>query len=397
MIPATSSTPNKDPTMRAAPPGRTVPRLTAAVAFLSLVPATPAQFLAKAPISSPPSAGYHLSVPFYTSPVLVLEDLAGRTAHVWSTPSLGWQFSSMAKPLSSGHVLTELTHQLQQRKRIVELSWRGDVVWEYEPPANRRLHHEFTRLANGDTLLVTSELESLPSLASVPVLDDIVTVVTPRGQTVWEWSSAAHYKEMPITRNGWKSLVPRGATEATLFHLNSADILPPNRWEATDPRFAAGNVLASFRELNLVVIIDRATGAIVWTMHNVTIGQHHVRMLDEDLDGAGHLLLFDNGGTGGAPPLPYRPYSRALEIDPTTQDIVWSYGDAPGEELFSPIMGSVQRLPNGNTLITAATSGRSFEITQTGNVVWERNNGRTYRAYRAPLGWPTGVIRAFRW
>jgi len=155
--------------------------------------------------------------------------------------------------------------------------------------------------------------------------------------------------------------------------------------------------MVSFRELNLVTIIDRVTGDIVWYMHNVTVGQHHVRMLTRQSQGAGNLLLFDNGGSAGAPPLRYRPYSRAVEIDPSTQTIVWSYGHRRGEELFSEFMSSVQRLPNGNTLITAGKTGRSLEITRSGRVVWQHNSGMTYRAYRAPLDWQTSSLPPFRW
>ena len=38
---------------------------------------------------------------------------------------------------------------------------------------------------------------------------------------------------------------------------------------------------------------------------------------------------------------------------------------------FSPYMGSVQRLWNGNTLICESAFGRLFEVTPDGDVVWE--------------------------
>jgi hypothetical protein len=34
-------------------------------------------------------------------------------------------------------------------------------------------------------------------------------------------------------------------------------------------------------------------------------------------------------------------------------------------------MGSAQRLPNGNTLVTESAFGRIFEVDQTGQVRWE--------------------------
>ena len=38
---------------------------------------------------------------------------------------------------------------------------------------------------------------------------------------------------------------------------------------------------------------------------------------------------------------------------------------------FSPFMGSAERLPNGNTLITESDYGRALEVTPGGETVWE--------------------------
>jgi hypothetical protein len=40
-------------------------------------------------------------------------------------------------------------------------------------------------------------------------------------------------------------------------------------------------------------------------------------------------------------------------------------------DLFSKTLGSVQRLPNGNTLISESENGRAVEVTREGRVVWE--------------------------
>jgi hypothetical protein len=79
----------------------------------------------------------------------------------------------------------------------------------------------------------------------------------------------------------------------------------------------------------------------------------------------GRMLIFDNEGwaRGGA------KLSRALEFDPITQEIKWSYAGPP--DFHSAICGLVQRLPNGNTLITVSTEGRVIEVTPEGRVVWE--------------------------
>jgi Arylsulfotransferase (ASST) len=64
-------------------------------------------------------------------------------------------------------------------------------------------------------------------------------------------------------------------------------------------------------------------------------------------------------------------YSRVIAVDRRTRAITWQYRDAPPENFFTPFMGSAQRLPNGNTLVTESAFGRIFEVTRTGQVCWE--------------------------
>ena len=56
--------------------------------------------------------------------------------------------------------------------------------------------------------------------------------------------------------------------------------------------------------------------------------------------------------------------SRALEVDPFTQQILWRYGEAEGQGFYSMSGGFIQRLPNGNTLIVSSNEGRAFEVTR---------------------------------
>ena len=82
-----------------------------------------------------------------------------------------------------------------------------------------------------------------------------------------------------------------------------------------------------------------------------------------------------------------------LEINPVTLELVWSYTNP---RFFSTNISSAQRLPGGNTLITAGAGGRSFEVTRDGAIVWEymyptfsgaNATNAVYRAYRIPYAW----------
>jgi outer membrane protein assembly factor BamB len=60
-----------------------------------------------------------------------------------------------------------------------------------------------------------------------------------------------------------------------------------------------------------------------------------------------------------------------IEVDPKTNTVVWEYFDEMRPAFFSPYMGAAQRLPNGNTHITESATGRLFDVTPQGEVVWE--------------------------
>ena len=91
------------------------------------------------------------------------------------------------------------------------------------------------------------------------------------------------------------------------------------------------------------------------------MGQHSVEPL-----ASGNVLLFDNNGNYNGP-----AGSRVMEFDPETMEIVWQYEGTKDDPLKSVLRASVQRLGNGNTLITESQGGRLIEVTPEGKVVWQ--------------------------
>ena len=137
-------------------------------------------------------------------------------------------------------------------------------------------------------------------------------------------------------------------------------------------------------------------------------------MIPKGLPGEGNILVFDNGGWAGyglpdrmskdGSKTDKRDYSRIVEFDPITLQVVWEYTGAnmggPGmapmvanTKFYSQLVSSAQRLPNGNTLITEGCCCRLFEVTADKEVVWEYyapfdfNNPFIYRAYRYPYSY----------
>ena len=103
----------------------------------------------------------------------------------------------------------------------------------------------------------------------------------------------------------------------------------------------------------------------------------------------GNVLVFDNGSHRLHHPL---PFSRVIEIDRQSNQIVWEYQDNPSYNFFSPYISGARRLPNGNTLITEGMFGRMFQVTGSGEVVWEYVNPYFHPT---PDGWlVNSVFRA---
>jgi hypothetical protein len=125
--------------------------------------------------------------------------------------------------------------------------------------------------------------------------------------------------------------------------------------------------------MSTIGVVDRDSGDIVWAwgsgpgeldgQHQPTLIPDRHPLTGEPMPGAGHILVFDNGRYE-------RSYSRVIEIDPTTNQIVWS---SPTDWHSWHVSGA-ERLPNGNTLICDGPAGRLFEITPEGDAVWEYVN-----------------------
>ena len=235
---------------------------------------------------------------------------------------------------------------------IRELDWDSNLVWEYHNPTLRR-HH---RLPNGNNLMLlqrdrisaelTKRVRGGFATASDPeqMFGDQVVEVAPDGAEVNAWHSADHLDPekdeiCPLeNRAAWG-----GANDLT----SSPD---------------GSTFLISFRILDTVALVDRGTGEFTWKWGPGIIShQHHPTYLDN-----GNVLLLDNGSHRRG-----LSYSRVIEVDPASSEIVWQYQAKPMASFFTHFTGGAQRLPNGNTLITEGMAGRLFEVTPSGETVWE--------------------------
>jgi hypothetical protein len=110
--------------------------------------------------------------------------------------------------------------------------------------------------------------------------------------------------------------------------------------------------------------------------------QHSAHWIPEGLPGAGHMLVFNNGGNR-----PDGSYSSVDEVILPLKDdgtyereeyvafgperATWSYSAEDKSSFFSPLISGTQRLPNGNTLICSGNAGVIFEVTSDKEIVWQ--------------------------
>ncbi|HWM95088.1 MAG TPA: arylsulfotransferase family protein [Thermoanaerobaculia bacterium] len=230
---------------------------------------------------------------------------------------------------------------------IVKLDARSNVLW------SRRggFHHDLQVLDGGRIWVLDREGKLLPRINPAEgVLEDFVTVLSPDGEVVRRISLLEAFE-----RSRFGPLLERMERAGDIFHTNTLEVL--------DGRFGfrKGNVLLSVLKLDALAVLDPEREEIVWARTGSWRRQHQPTFLDD-----GNILLFDNRGPGGES-------SRVIEIDPRTLEIRWQFG-GPEVDLFSKTLGSCQRLPNGNTLITESENGRALEVTRDGRVVWEFHN-----------------------
>lgn len=281
----------------------------------------------------------------------------------------------------------------QMRHIIREYSWDGEVVWEHSLPD--AAHHDIRKLPNGNILTVYMEyvpeevlIRKLgPRYRRAQLRADVVVELSPEGEVVWKWKA---YEHLPLTDCGartcpkWTAKKLDGRDRFDWTHVNTVNVLPPNRWyDEGDQRFRPGNIMIFPRNFWSALIVDRETGEVVWRYHGDykggISGGHESYMIPKGVPGAGNILIFDNGRV--------RNESVVLEVDPVSKELVWIYEN--GTEFFSRVAGSAQRLPNGNTLVSEDVTGRVFEVSADGEIVWSHHlyKHRINRAHRYPLGY----------
>ena len=236
---------------------------------------------------------------------------------------------------------------------LVKLDRCSNVLWS----APNQAHHDLQLQPGGEIYTLVRTAHVRPDIdPATPVLEDYVAVLGRDGKELRRVSLLDALKESEF-RAHWEG---RKQRIGDVFHTNSVDVL---RGEPVDGEtlFIPGRVLVSILHLDMVALLDMESERFVWVHQGSFDAQHDAQVL-----AGGRLLMFDNQGLGKA--------SRALELKLPSGEIAWEYRGDRDHPFYSNTRGRVQRFANGNTLITETDSGRAFEVTRGGEIVWEYFN-----------------------
>lgn len=208
--------------------------------------------------------------------------------------------------------------------------------------------HDIEFLENGNVALFIYDREPFDmspygGLANAQVIHIVIQELDPDHNVVFEWDSRDYYF---IT----DTFVSTGTAVIDYAHTNAIE-------EDSD-----GNFLISNRNMSEITKIDRLTGEIIWRLGGKNndftfidddtlpdVGafsfQHDIRRLPN-----GNITIFDNAnqfideGLRGSRGVEYE-----LDESAKTATLIREFRTDP--ETYSGFMGSLQRLPNGNTVV----------------------------------------------
>ncbi|MCA8942201.1 MAG: aryl-sulfate sulfotransferase, partial [Planctomycetes bacterium] len=295
----------------------------------------------------------------------------------------------------------------------------GTVAWDYRYNTPSRVaHHDVELLPNGNVLMIAWGARSAPvmiangrdpAITTIPVFwpDHVVEVrqTSPYdGEIVWRWDIFDHVvQDFDPNRANYGVIADNPQLLNINYpynvpsfgdynHVNSVDYDPAHDW-----------IVLSAPQQDELWIIDHSTttaeaaghtggargkgGDILYRWGNPEaygrgtpadrklFKQHAPLVIPPGYPGAGNIIIFNNRPPGGSQvveiQLPIDASGNIVE-PPAGQPYgpsapVWTFAN---QLLNSINISSAERLPNGNTLICSGAQGWIFEITSSGQLVW---------------------------
>ena len=382
-------------------------------------------------VNEPDATRGYVLIPGGFNNYIHLIDHLGRVAHSWRLEDM----VSHAKLLDNGNLLIGYGLENAAVDSIRELAPDSSIIWQYTHPDTihhdflKMPNGNVLMLMSGvktmeEAIAAGVNPDSVPSTGmDYDYLIEVRPTGTEGGEIVWKWSTWDYLvQDFDASRENYgnpsdhpelidvnyilKSIVnvsrDAGNTPLDWLHANAIDYNP-----------ALEHIMISPRNFSELWIIDRSAstedaptrkggnsgkgGALLYrwgnprAYKNGTVAdqrlfwQHHTQWIAPGLPGEGNILVFNNGyelDLGKDP----RFYSSIDEIVPPVDRYryrrepgeayppaapIWTYTAEKPMDFYSRLISSVQRLPNGNTLICEGMSGNVFQVTPDGRTVWQ--------------------------
>jgi formylglycine-generating enzyme required for sulfatase activity len=371
--------------------------------------------------------GYTLFAPKHHTMTYLLDN-EGRAVHRWDSQ---YEPGQSVYLLENGHLLHCCFTKNKgftsggEGGRLEEFDWDGNLVWEFEYSSDQYLsHHDIKPLPNGNVLVLAVEKKSYEEcvaagfdprmLRDQQLFPEHFIEVQPTrpkgGKIVWEWHVWDHLiQDNDASKAGFGTI----AEHPELIDVNCNGRPVPAFWNHGNSiayNAQLDQIILSARGCNEIWVIDHSTtteeaaghsggrsgkgGDLLYRWGNSAayrrgtaddrqlFQQHDAQWIPEGSPGAGHILIFNNGLDRGystveeiVPPLGSDGKYSLAPGKPFGPDApVWRYQAKNPTEFYSSEISGAHRLPNGNTLICAGVRGTFFEVTPSGETVWQYVN-----------------------
>ena len=228
--------------------------------------------------------------------------------------------------------------------------------------------HDFQILSNGNYLLMGTE-DTIMDLSAYHVFAHNGSAGSPNATV-----KCGVIQELDVNKNvvfEWHCKDYYHFADVDTAFLNTPNAVDWTHFNAVEQDMD-GNILVSVRHFNEVTKINHTTGDVIWrlggnanqfTFLNDTthfIAQHDIRRIAN-----GNYTIFDNGRKGN-PVHPAQAKEYTLNEDSLKATLAWSYINDSAS--FSLATGNVQRISNGNTVISygALNAGaQTFNVVDT--------------------------------
>ncbi|MDP6906805.1 MAG: aryl-sulfate sulfotransferase [Candidatus Thalassarchaeaceae archaeon] len=383
------------------------------------------------------NTGYTLFSPM-SSTITYLIDIHGREIHSWISPgghrpglsSYLLEDGDLLRTANLGQNAPGSFSGGGAAGKVERISWDGTLEWSWTYSTNQvRSHHDIEPLPNGNFLMIAweskTEAEAIQagrdpnSLSQSSLWPDHIIEVQPVGSNqaniVWEWHVWDHLiQDHDSSKENYGVVAEHPELLDINFQDNSGPQSGRSDWmhcNGIDYNAALDHIVFSCKNMNEIYIIDHSTTTIEAAGHTggqsgkggdflyrwgnpesyragnlydqKLFGQHDIQWIEEDRVGAGQLILFNNG-VGRTPEYssidvfspPFNPVSGEYTLEsglawgPTATSWDWDIGG----EMYGTSISGVERLPNGNTLVTFGPKGTFYEVNLDGEIVWEYVN-----------------------